>query len=161
MWASLREDAISLGDRAKLRRAARGQSEQRVHGGPSVWPQVREETSLTEAESMNAYKIHPPQAVDPSVAPSGMTSPPRRLQEGISSDSIALIATAVLAVLSFIIQGRVAAREAKDRADLDREHALREKEQARAGKLLERVQLQMSNFVVSMCTANAPYLRTL
>ena len=33
MWASLREDAISLGDRAKLRRTACDQSEQRVHGG--------------------------------------------------------------------------------------------------------------------------------
>jgi hypothetical protein len=164
MWASLREDAISLGDRAKLRRTACDQSEQRVHGGPSVWPQVREETSLTSTESMNAYKIqliHPPQA-DPSVAPRGMTSPPRRLQEGVSSDGIALIATAALAVLSFIVQGRVAASEAKDRANLDREHATREKKQARAGKLLERVQLQMSEFIVSLGTTNAhSILRTL
>jgi hypothetical protein len=160
MWASLRDDAISLGDRAKLRRTACGQSEQRVHGGPSVWPQVREGTSLTSMESMNAYKIHPPQA-DPSVAPSVMTSPPRRLQEGVSSDGIALIATAALAVLSFIVQGRVAASEAKDRANLDREHATRQKKQARAGKLMERVQLQMSEFIVSMGAANVHSMRTL
>jgi hypothetical protein len=107
MWSSLRETGISLGDRAKLRRAARGQSDQRVHN---------------TAESMNTY-THP--QADSSVTPIGMTSPPRRLQEGVSSDSIALMATAALGILSFIIQGRVAAREAKNRADLDRAHAAR------------------------------------
>jgi hypothetical protein len=83
------------------------------------------------------------------VTPSGLTSPRRRLQEGVSSDSLALMATAALGILSFIIQSRVSASEAKNCADLDREHALREKEEGRAGKLLERVQLQMSDFVVS------------
>jgi hypothetical protein len=40
-------------------------------------------------------------------------------------------------------------------------HALREKEQAQAGKLLARVQLQMSEFVVSVGTANLHSVRTL
>ena len=69
--------------------------------------------------------------------------------------------TAALGILSFVVQGRVAAGQAKDSADLDREHALREREQAQAGKLLERVQQQMSELVVSAGTANLHCTRAL
>jgi hypothetical protein len=142
MWWSLRERSISLGDRAKLRQAARGQSEQRVHS-----ERLREEISPSTEPMVNDSKA------GPGVAPIGMTSQ-RRLQEGVSSDSIALMVTAALGILSFVVQGRVAAGQAKDSADLDRMHVLREKEQAQASKLLERVQQQLSEFVVSAGTAN-------
>jgi hypothetical protein len=79
------------------------------------------------------------------------TSPARRAQDsgggGVSSDSIALMATAALGILSFIVQARVSSNATKKQADLDREHAERDKEQMRAGKLLERVQLQLAEFV--------------
>ena len=55
---------------------------------------------------------------------------------GVSSYSISLMATAALGTLSFIVQAWASASETKDRASIDREHALREKEEGKAGKLL-------------------------
>ena len=140
---SLRAGGVTLGSRSKLRLLAdRG----------------AEETSESAYAGMLAGTALSPRRVQgvPAASPrsndvvlSGMTSQ-RRLQEGVSSDSIALMATAALGILSFVVQGRVSASEAKHRADLDRGHALREKEQAQAGKLLERVQQQMSEVVVSV-----------
>jgi hypothetical protein len=46
------------------------------------------------------------------------------------------MATAALGTLSFIVQAWASASETKDRASIDREHALREKEEGKAGKLL-------------------------
>jgi hypothetical protein len=57
------------------------------------------------------------------------------------------MATATLGILSFAVQARVSANERKQQADLDRETAERDKEQTKAGKLLERVQLQLAEFV--------------
>ena len=53
-------------------------------------------------------------------------------------------------ILSFIVQARVSSNEHKKHADLDREHAGRDKEQMRAGQLLARVQLQIAEIIVSI-----------
>jgi hypothetical protein len=51
------------------------------------------------------------------------------------------------------VQARVSSNEQKKQTDLDREHAERDKEQTRAGKLLERVQLQLAEFVDPVTTS--------
>ena len=48
---------------------------------------------------------------------------------------------------SFAVQARVSSTEHKKQADLDREHAERDKEQTRAGQLLARVQLQIAEII--------------
>ena len=79
------------------------------------------------------------------------TAGSRRLQDsGISADSIALMATATLGILSFIVQVRVSANEQTKQAQLDREQAQRDKDQAKAAKQLERVRDQMSLFINPM-----------
>ena len=45
------------------------------------------------------------------------------------------------------LQARVSSTAHKKQADLDREHAERDKEQTKAGQLLERVQLQIAEFI--------------
>ena len=67
---------------------------------------------------------------------------------GVSADSLALVATAVLGMASFIAQAQIAAKEQKQRAALDRAQGLREKEEARAAKQLERVQLAPDDNVI-------------
>ena len=47
----------------------------------------------------------------------------------------------------------MSASEAKDRADLDREHAEKNQEQMWAGKILERVQMQLAEFVYPATTS--------
>jgi hypothetical protein len=131
----------------------------RFHGEPAARP-LRETASARTSEPNT--QDHPQLThAHPGVYPNGVPAQPRRLQEDVSADSIALMVTAALGILSFVVQGRVAAGQAKDSADLDREHALREREQAQAGKLLERVQQQMSELVVSAGTANLHCTRAL
>jgi hypothetical protein len=131
MLSGLAEHGISLGDRAKAR----------YHFGTLM------------GDQSGAHKKCRQECEADASHSSGRTigNGPRRAQDngggGVSSDSIALMATAALGIISFIVQARVSSNEQKQRADRDREHAERDKEQTRAGKLLERVQLQLAEFV--------------
>jgi hypothetical protein len=127
MMVGLVASGVSLGARAKLRRivneplAAFDGADAPVWQRTSSWQQHRQEDATKQ-----------------------LAAGPRRLQDsGISTDSIALMATATLGILSFIVQGRVSANEQTKQAQLDREQAQRDKDQAKAAKQLERVQDQM------------------
>ena len=150
LHASLTKAGVPLGTRSRLRRAA-GSAGRLGLAGPKV-DDARLHLLLTGKQlPQHAAAMDPPTPRHTRDCPeeAKLDAPPRRLQDGgVSSDSIALMATAALGILSFIVQARVAASEAKDRADLDREHAQRQKEEAKAGKQLERVQLQMAEFLV-------------
>jgi hypothetical protein len=90
---------------------------------------------------------------------------PRQLQQGqgggVSVDSLALIATATLGMASFIVQARLSAKEQKERAALDRAQALREQEEVKAAKQLDRVQQQNAEFVYPVTTLLNMFLRAI
>jgi hypothetical protein len=126
MLSGLDKQGISLGDRSKVRHHF-----DTLHATHSITAEAAQGRAFKRAERV--------------------ANGPRRAQDsgggGMSSDSIALMATAALGILSFAVQARVSSNATKKQADLDREHAERDKEQLRAGKLLERVQLQLAEFV--------------
>jgi hypothetical protein len=146
MVSGLRAQGISLGDRSKVRHDFGTLqtpmpvlvTTNAMHGDPTftLAGPFYEETKLDDGTHS---KI-----VSRTVA-NGL----RRTQDsqGVSSDSIALMATAVLGILSFAVQARVSANEQKKQVDLDRETAERDKEQVTASKQLERVQLQLAEFI--------------
>ena len=134
MMVGLVASGVSLGARAKLRRivneplAAFDGADAPVWQRTSSWQEGRPEAAMKQ-----------------------WTAGSRRLQDsGISADSIALMATATLGILSFIVQARVSANEQTKQAQLDREQAQRDKDQAKAAKQLERVQDQMRLFINPM-----------
>ena len=136
MMVGLVASGVSLGARAKLRRMVNEPLAPLFDGAdaPEVWPRT---SSWQEGR--------------PEAAMKQWTAGSRRLQDsGISADSIALMATATLGILSFIVQARVSANEQTKQAQLDREQAQRDKDQAKAGKQLERVQDQMRLFINPM-----------
>jgi len=136
MMVGLVASGVSLGARAKLRRMVNEPLAPLFDGAdaPEVWPRT---SSWQEGR--------------PEAAMKQWTAGPRRLQDsGISADSIALMATATLGILSFIVQARVSANEQTKQAQLDREQAQRDKDQAKAAKQLERVQDQMRLFINPM-----------
>jgi hypothetical protein len=155
MLSGLGSQGISLGDRSKVRHRF-----EILHAPCSVTTdEVPGYTSSFMRESHADLE-------DAGTHSNGRTIPctsSRRAQDsggaGVSSDSIALMATAALGILSFVVQARVSSHEQKMQAELDREHAERDKGQVRAAKLLERVQLQLAEFVdpatTSLLTAAA------
>ena len=138
MLSGLAGEGISLGDRSKVRhdfddlQAGEGRASTKTKEGLKV---DRERNTYSKGGALGAA---PRRVQDATCTESG---------GGVSSDSIALMATAALGILSFIVQARVSSNEHKKHADLDREHAGRDKEQMRAGQLLARVQLQIAEFI--------------
>jgi hypothetical protein len=78
------------------------------------------------------------------------SAPYRRLQSGVGGFSIevaAIVVTGLIGMVGYIVQAQSAQKATKARASLGREAAKREKAEAKAGKRLERVQLQMAEWV--------------
>ena len=139
MMAAMRGGAVALGDRSKLRElAADGRA--RSH---AEW-----DLGATPCSASAAF-------------PPAPTAPYRRTQEddlsakstrtdtgGNSMDTIALVLTAVLGIIS-VWTSQKASRDAEASAtQIERETVARDKDEATAGKLLVRVHAQMSEFIV-------------
>jgi hypothetical protein len=134
MMVGLVASDVSLGVRAKLRRMVNGPLAAFNGADVPVW---QRKSSWQEDRQEDATQQ--------------WAAGPRRLQDsGISTDSIALMATATLGILSFVVQARVSANEQRKQAELDRDQAQRDKDQAKAAKQLERVQDQMRFFINPM-----------
>jgi hypothetical protein len=136
LWAALASAGVSIGDRSRLRRLANSGSE-------------------TENQDSDIKLGHAPYRYTGDDQTITTLQRPRQLQDGVggaglSEDSLALVATAVLGMASFLVQARLSAKEQKERTALDRAQALRVNEEASAAKLLERVQGQMAEFVYPM-----------
>jgi hypothetical protein len=149
MMSGLGIQEISLGDRSKVRHHF-----DTLHGLQASVPflvTAKPNSVHSDGASRAAQVFIHEEPLDDDSRPSiqRVTTSPRRTQDtqGVSSDSIALMATATLGILSFAVQARVSANERKQQADLDRETAERDKEQTKAGKLLERVEVQLAEFI--------------
>jgi hypothetical protein len=111
MMTMLGASGVSLGDRSKVRHhfgALLQDDDTRISGYPTLHEGMRAAQDGAPLTASNLPLIGQPEA------------PPRRqLQSsgGISSDSLALMATAALGILSFIVQARASANEQKKQAE--------------------------------------------
>jgi hypothetical protein len=80
---------------------------------------------------------------------------------GLSADSLALVATAILGIASFLVQGHIAARAQKEASSRDRAQALRHDDEARVAKLLMRAQQQNAEFVYPVNMAVSMFWKAL
>jgi hypothetical protein len=116
MFASLEAMDVGLGSRAKLRRLAYASS-------------AAVEQSAGGLENANWAPTQP----EPS---------PRRLQQsGGSMDSIALAVTALLGIVSYLVQAKISRDAERSQKDSDRAHADNARAEGKAEKLLARVQV--------------------
>jgi hypothetical protein len=116
MFASLQAMDVGLGSRAKLRRLADA-------------PSATVEQSADGLENANWASIQP----EPT---------PRRLQQsGGSMDSIALAITALLGIVSYLVQAKISRDAERSQKDSDRAHADNARAEGKAEKLLARVQV--------------------
>ena len=116
MFASLEAMDVGLGSRAKLRRLAYASS-------------AAVEQSAGGLENANWAPTQP----EPT---------PRRLQQsGGSMDSIALAVTALLGIVSYLVQAKISRDAERSQKDSDRAHADNARAEGKAEKLLARVQV--------------------
>jgi hypothetical protein len=149
LFSELRAASVPLGDRSRLRKVARAKVGERVHSG-SAEAQVKADVpgeNFMRAENEARY-----QKTSGSGRPQwerGLSEPRRRLQSGggISVEVAAIAFTGLIGMVGYVVQARSAQKASEAQAKLDREAAEREKVEAKAGKQLERVQLQMAEWV--------------
>jgi hypothetical protein len=124
LFDELRAAAVPLGDRSRLRKTARasGGSVSRLHGGVFS-TQSTEERRATEHRQLQT---------------SG----------GFSIEVAAIVFTGLIGMIGYVVQARSVQRATEAQTDLEREAAEREKAEAKAGKQLERVHLQLAEFIV-------------
>ena len=122
---SLRAAGVDLGSRSKLRRLSGGDT------------QSEQQLQLDESA---------PLTIDNH----------RQLQEktGFSLEVAAIVFTGLLAMVGYVVQARSAQKSSDAQASLEREAAVREQAEAKAGKQLKRVQMQMADFVRPLVTDN-------
>ena len=73
---------------------------------------------------------------------------PVQASGGFSIEVAAIVFTGLIGMIGYVVQARSAQRATKAQTDLEREAAEREKAEAKAGKQLQRVHLQLAEFVV-------------
>jgi hypothetical protein len=81
----------------------------------------------------------------------------RQLQSGGGGFSIevaAIALTGLIGMIGYVVQARSAQKASEAHASLEREAAERDKAEAKAGKQLERVQLQMAEWVRPLLMEN-------
>jgi hypothetical protein len=126
LFDELRAAAVPLGDRSRLRKAARGSgcSVARLHGGvfSTESTEERRATEVTERRQLQA---------------SG----------GFSIEVTAIVFTGIIGMIGYVMQARSVQRATEAQTSLEREAAEREKAEVKAGKQLERVHLQLAEFV--------------
>jgi hypothetical protein len=66
----------------------------------------------------------------------------------------AIVATGLIGMVGYAVQARSAQKASQAQASLEREAAERERVEAKAGKQVERVQLQMAEWVRPLLMAN-------
>ena len=115
---SLRAAGVDLGSRSKLRRLS---------------------GSGTQSEQQLQLDESAPLTIDNH----------RQLQEktGFSLEVVAIVFTGLLGMVGYVVQARSAQKSSDAQASLEREAAVREQAEAKAGKQLERVQMQMADFL--------------
>jgi hypothetical protein len=142
LFGALRTASVPLGDRSRLRKVARGE----VLGQADV---VFEAGNVPDVEKL-ASRLDKPTAGQPKMHQERRRMEQhRRMQSGggFSIEIAAIIFTGVIGMIGYVVQARSAQKASNAQAELDREAAEREKAEAKAGKQLKRVQLQMAEWV--------------
>jgi hypothetical protein len=139
---SLREEGVSLGSRSKLRRL----SEEPVEAGDEPEP-----AEIFRENTAAGHRMSPRSGASAvSEREGGQSERRRQLQSGGGGFSIEVAAiafTGLIGMVGYAVQARSAQKASAAQASLGREAAEREKAEAKAGKQLERVQLQMAEWV--------------
>ena len=139
LFGELRAAAVPLGDRSRLRKAASTHSmiwDRQQWGGPG------DQTSIMfQSDSL------PPS--HETIGGKATDVPHRQLQAGggVSIEVVAIVFTGLIGMVGYAVQARSAQKASQAQASLGREAAERENAEAKAGKQLERVQLQMAEWV--------------
>jgi hypothetical protein len=143
LFAELQAAAVPLGDRARLRKVAwvhsiawdRQQGQQQSGGIGEQSAMMLQSGSVPPLHKTIGYKTP--------------NAPHRQLQSGerVSIEVVAIAFTGLIGMVGYAVQARSAQRASTAQASLGREAAEREKTEAKAGKQLERVQLQMAEWV--------------
>ena len=154
----LRAASVALGDRSRLRKVVRGGAWGGVHGGFGVTYESGDvptpEETLREKGGAGHQRTPGPVRSDRE---EGISAQHRQLQSGGGGFSIEVAAiafTGLIGMVGYAVQARSAQKASKAQASLELEAAEREKVEAKAGKQLERVQLQMSEWVRPLVTNN-------
>ena len=155
LFDDLRAASVALGDRSRLRKLARGGVWGGAHGGSAVIFEpmkdgpVLEETTL-RGEKAGAGHQWTPGSVRSDRELGGPSAQHRQLQSGgggVSIEVAAIAFTALIGMVGYAVQARSAQKASEAQASQGREAAERDKAEAKAGKQLERVQLQMAEWV--------------
>ena len=146
---SLREEGVSLGSRSKLRRL----SEEPVEAGDEPEP-----AEIFRENTAAGHRMSPRSGASAvSEREGGQSERRRQLQSGGGGFSIEVAAiafTGLIGMVGYAVQARSAQKASQAQASLGREAAEREKAEAKAGKQLERVQLQMAEWVRPLIVEN-------
>ena len=139
---SLREQGVNLGSRSKLRRL----SEEAIASGDEPAEGTSREKSGTK------HRKTPPGSgrSERDLHKGAQSEQRRQLQSrggGFSIEVAAIAFTGLIGMVGYAVQARSAQKASKAQASLELEAAERDKAEAKAAKQLERVQLQMAEWV--------------
>jgi hypothetical protein len=114
-----------------------------------------EENSRGKAELLGPK---PMPGADHCYRDGGPSAQHRQLQSeggGVSIEVAAIAFTGLVGMVGYVVQARSAQKASQAQASLEREAAEREKAQKKAAKQLERVQLQMGEWVMPLLVENS------
>ena len=137
MVLTLQGEGVALGDRSKLRRLVDETFGGDVHDSPGEAGGIREHST---AQSDGLRRA---QDTDCGEARSAGTGG----EGGSSMDTIALALTAVLGILSYLMQAKIQRDAERTERASEQAHSDNVRAEAQAGQLLARVQNQMQHFV--------------
>jgi len=125
---SLREEGVNLGSRSKLRRLSEDSK---------VLPGLLSDDGVRSANSRTSHR----RAQD---------APAKTESSGFSMDTFAIAVTALLGVVSYVLQAKLARDAASSEKEHDRRLVSREKDRVQAGRLLERVRASLADALFPM-----------
>jgi hypothetical protein len=135
MAAALQGEGVALGDRSKLRRLVDETLGRQPLRDPPVEGGVHD--SAVQPDGLRRA-----QETDCS----GAQSAGKGDEGGSSMDTVALALTAVLGILSYLMQAKIQRDAEKTEKASEQAHSDNVRAEARAGKLLARVQDQMQHY---------------
>jgi len=158
LFDGMRAASVPLGDRARLLKVAQSivrdrplrtyESVMLQSGTSSAAASAAGESSRDRARSADQHMPHTP--VPNSAQERNPKEYHRQLQSGgggFSLEVAAIVFTGLIGMVGYVVQARASQKASDAQASLGLEAAEREKAEAKAGKQLERVQLQMAEWV--------------
>ena len=134
LFDGLRAEGVPLGDRSRLRKL----------------PRASHLTGLSAPIAQSRSPLQLPLSGSSSFVEESRQANRRQLQKnqgGISIEVAAIFATGLIGMAGYLVQARSVQKASDAQASTEREAAERDRVVAKAGKQLERVQLQMENCV--------------